>query len=45
MTGKHPKEYSIDKVYLWLFALGIGGKADVFRDLARDGDMLLSLGD
>jgi hypothetical protein len=45
MTGKHPKEYSIDEVCLWVFALGLGDKADAFRDAAIDGDMLLRLGD
>jgi predicted lipid-binding transport protein (Tim44 family) len=45
MPGKHPKEYSIDEVCLWVFALGLGDKADAFREAAIDGDMLLSLGD
>jgi hypothetical protein len=45
MTGKHPKEYSIDEVCLWVFALGLGDMADAFREAAIDGDMLLRLGD
>jgi hypothetical protein len=43
MTGKHPKEYSIDEVCLWVFALGLGDKADAFREAAIDGDMLINL--
>jgi hypothetical protein len=45
MPGKHPREYSIDEVCLWVFALGLGNKADAFREAAIDGDMLLTLGD
>jgi hypothetical protein len=43
MPGKHPKEYSIDEVCLWVFALGLGDKADAFREAAIDGDMLINL--
>jgi hypothetical protein len=43
MAGKHPKEYSIDEVCLWVFALGLGDKADAFREAAIDGDMLINL--
>jgi hypothetical protein len=45
MPGKHPKDYSIDEVCLWVFALGLGDKADTFREAAIDGDMLLRLSD
>ena len=41
--GKHPKEYSIDEVCLWVFALGLGDKADAFREAAVDGDILINL--
>lgn len=44
MTGKHPSSYSIDEVCLWVFALGLGDKANAFREAAIDGDMLLRLG-
>lgn len=40
---KLPTEYSIDEVCLWIFALGLGDKADAFREAAIDGDMLLRL--
>jgi hypothetical protein len=43
MPGKHPKEYSTDEVCLWVFALGLGDKADAFREAAIDGDMLINL--
>jgi len=41
---KRPKHYSIDKVCLWIFALGLGRKADAFRQAAVDGDQLHGVG-
>jgi hypothetical protein len=43
MPGKDPVTYDIDEVCIWITAIGLGSKVDVFRENAVDGDMLLSL--
>mmetsp|Transcript_7689 Transcript_7689/g.21399 ORF Transcript_7689/g.21399 Transcript_7689/m.21399 type:complete len:189 (-) Transcript_7689:147-713(-) len=37
--------FDIEDVCLWVFAIGLGEKADAFRENAVDGAMLLTLGD
>ena len=41
---KHPKQFSVDEVCLFLFAVGYADKSEAFREAAVDGDLLLSLG-
>ena len=43
MPGKHPKDYSVDEVCLWLFAIDLGDKADAFRNAGIDGGFLVKL--
>jgi hypothetical protein len=45
MPGKHPKDYSVDEVCLWLNAIELGAQADAFRKEGVDGGLLVSLGD
>jgi len=40
---KAPKEYDVDEVCLFLNAIGLGAKAQGFRDSAVDGDVLVTL--
>ena len=41
---KHPKDFTVDDVCLFIFALGYGDKIEGFRAAAVDGDMLVNLG-
>jgi hypothetical protein len=44
MPGKHPKDYSVDEVCIWLNAIDLGAQADAFRKEGVDGGLLVSLG-
>lgn len=41
---KHPKDFTVDDVCLFIFAIGYGDKIEGFREAAVDGDMLVNLG-
>jgi SAM domain (Sterile alpha motif) len=41
---KHPKNFTVDEVCLFVFAVGYGDKIDAFREASIDGDMLVNLG-
>ena len=43
MPGKTPRSYDLDEVCLFLTAIGLESKVDIFRENAVDGDMLVSL--
>mmetsp|Transcript_26602 Transcript_26602/g.66691 ORF Transcript_26602/g.66691 Transcript_26602/m.66691 type:complete len:233 (-) Transcript_26602:166-864(-) len=43
MTFKQVASYDIDEVCIWLNCIGLGGKADAFRQNAVDGATLVSL--
>ena len=43
MAPKHPKDYSLDEVCLFLNAIGLGDKQDDFRANSVDGMMLVNL--
>jgi len=40
---KDPQEYSVDEVSIWLAAIGLGDKAEAFKENAVDGAMLCTL--
>jgi len=44
MPGKDPSQYSLDEVCLFVNAVGLGAKADAFRENSVDGSMLVTLG-
>jgi SAM domain (Sterile alpha motif) len=41
---KHPKDFTVDEVCLFIFAVGYGDKIERFREASVDGDMLVNLG-
>lgn len=43
MPGKHPKDFSVDEVGLWLVAIGMGDKVEHFREEGVDGGLLVTV--
>ena len=41
---KHPKDFSAEEVGMWLVAIGLGSKAETFKEAGVDGSMLVILG-
>ena len=41
---KHPQNFSSDEVGMWLVAIGLGSKAETFKEAGVDGSMLVILG-
>lgn len=40
---EHPKEFTQEEVAMWLVAIGMGDKIDVFKQNSIDGDLLVTL--